>query len=127
MPWVSKGLLQMLRAQYEAEIHDLRRDVEWLRTALAESYRHHRSLERVAQGLPEKEPPAPQPKKPPEQIPSGVMRLVELHPQSVRIDLIDSIRAARQEKPPVSWELISNEIRGRMPAELLKRLDEGPA
>lgn len=123
MPWIPGRVFEALQAAHESEVAGLHREVLWLRTELATAHRLLRNTERVKRRLPLEREPTQAPPREEEAIPAGVMRLVNVHPPQVRDGLLASIRAARAEKTPVTWEDIALAIRGTMPAGMIDRLD----
>jgi hypothetical protein len=117
-PWIPRVAYDEVVRAKDALFDAKEEEIAWLRSQVKELQGHLRRMERVERELPELEP---QPKPPPEEIPPGILRIVQLYDdQKVRADLVRSIREARNQTSPLTWEQIQNAIRAQVPAELFE-------
>jgi hypothetical protein len=116
MPWVGDAGWQALLAAHAAEVRAMREENAWLREQMSLAYAQQRQVERKEKNLPIRETKEQPPVEP---IPADITALVNLYPQSAREETMQSIAAARQTFPPLTWQEIKTEIQKRIPPELL--------
>jgi hypothetical protein len=116
MPWVAQEVLDMLEVRHREEVAWMRAEIGWLQSQVEAAYAQQRQVERKEKNLPIRETKEQPPVEP---IPADITALVNLYPQSAREETMQSIAAARQTFPPLTWQEIKTEIQKRIPPELL--------